>query len=218
MEGTKMKWAKLTMSALAVSGLVCSTAMAQRGVGEAAGVARQAVLPEVIVLTGKVIQVETGPCENTTGYSVTGTHFLMEGPKGKTLNIHLGPAAGVEFIAKELTKGKEVKVEAFRTEEMKKNHYVARTVTSGARMATLRDEALRPLWAGGQRAADGRTWSANPPGRGAGAGWQRGGYGGGYRGGRGGGPGWGRGQGGGGYGIATGQCPRFGAWQPVPET
>ncbi len=219
-----MKWTKVTMLALAVCGLTASTAMAQRGVGEASGVARQAVRPEVVVLTGKVLQVETGPCENTTGRSILGTHFLMQNSEGETLNIHLGPAGAVEFVAKELAKDKEVRVEAFQTEAMKKDHYVARTLTLDDRMVTLRDETLRPAWAAG-RGAVGQGPAAGASGRGMGPGWQRGGYGGGYRGGygagyrggRGRGPGWGRGQGGVGYGIATGQCPRLGVWQPVPE-
>ena len=204
------------MLALAVCGLTASTAMAQRGVGETSGVARQAVRPEVVVLTGKVVQVETGPCESTTGHAILGTHFLMVNSEGETLNIHLGPAEAVEFVAQELTKDKEVQVAAFRTEKMKQDHYVARTVTVGNRMVTLRDETLRPAWAAG-RGGVGQGRAAGVSGRGMGSGWQRGGNGTGYGGGRGRGPGWGRGQGGGGYGIATGQCPRFGAWQPVPE-
>ena len=133
--------------------------------------------------------------------------------KSKSLNVHLGPTAIVEFVAKELTEGKTVTVEAFRTEKMKKNHYVACTITCDGRAVAIRDAALRPAWAGGGRATDGQSWSANEFGRGRGPGWGRGGYGAG----RGRGQGWGRGQGGGGYRAATGQCPRFGVWYLVQE-
>ncbi|NLS93073.1 MAG: hypothetical protein GXX96_13035 [Planctomycetaceae bacterium] len=206
-----MKRASITMLALAVCALVTPAALAQRGVGESEGVARKTVLPKTVTLEGTVVKVETGPCENTTGRAFTGTHFLLENSKGKTLNVHLGPAGIVDFVAKELTKGKKVKVEAFRTEQMKENHYVARAITCDGRAVTLRNASLQPAWAGGAgMAADARGWPAGSPGRGAGPGWGRG-YG------RGRGAGWGRGQGGGGYRAGAGQCPRFGAWYPVEE-
>ena len=86
----------------------------------------------------------------------------MKTPEGKTLNIHLGPAVSVEFVAKELSRGQEIKVQAFRTAAMKKNHFVARTLTFGSRTVELRDESLRPSWAGSGNAANvgqGRGWA-----------------------------------------------------------
>jgi predicted Fe-Mo cluster-binding NifX family protein len=72
----------------------------------------------------------------------------MELSEGKTVNVHLGPAAAVESVAKELSRGKEVKVEAFRTKKLEKGHYIARSVTVGDRTVELRDKNLRPKWAG----------------------------------------------------------------------
>jgi len=72
----------------------------------------------------------------------------METSKGKTLNIHLGPVAAIEFVAKDLSQGQKVKVEAFRTKKMKKGQYVARSLTFGSQTVELRDETLRPVWAG----------------------------------------------------------------------
>ncbi len=209
-EGSRMRWARILILAWVACGLVSSVAMAQRGVGGPDGIARKAVLPEVVTLKGTVVKVETGPCENTTGRSIVGTHFLMKDPKGKTLNMHLGPTAIVEFVAKELTDGKTVKVEAFRTEQMKKNHYVACTITCDGRAVTLRDATLRPAWAGGREAADGRSWSTSRSGRGLGPGWGRGRN-------QGRGQGWSRQQGGSRYRATSGECPRFGAWYPVQE-
>lgn len=220
----EMKKAIISVWALAVCGLLASTAMAQRGVGNDAGVARQAVRPEVVALTGKVVRVETGPCQNTTGRAFVGSHFLMETSDGQTLNIHLGPAGVVDFAAKELAPGKEVRVQAFRTEAMKEGHYTACKITCGDRTVTLRDETLRPAWAGGPQLGVARPAQADVASPPMGAGRGRGGHGRGYgrgngRGyGRGYGNGWGRGQGGTGYGIATGQCPRFNAWNPAAET
>ena len=159
-------------------GLAATVAFAQRGVGDPEGVARQAVRPEVVSLAGKVVKVETGPCQMTTGRSPLGTHFLLQTAEGKTLNIHLGPAAAVEFVAKDLSRDKPVKVEAFRTEQMKEGHYVACKLMYGEQTVTLRDETLQPVWAMGRGQGGGRGWYGGGLGRGpnaaSGPGWGRG--------------------------------------------
>jgi predicted Fe-Mo cluster-binding NifX family protein len=73
---------------------------------------------------------------------------MIKTSDGKTVNIHLGPAAVVEFVTKELSRDMEVKVKAFRTTKTKKGQYIARTLTFGDRTVELRDENLRPAWAG----------------------------------------------------------------------
>lgn len=151
-----------------------SAAFAQRGVGDSQGVARQPTKPKVVSLSGKVVKVETATCEMTTGRSPLGTHLVMKTSDGKKLNIHLGPATAVEFVAKELSQGQKVKVEAFRTAKMKKGQYVARTLTFGSRTVELRDETLRPAWAGRSGPGWGRGWGRGAGnGRGRGAGWGR---------------------------------------------
>ena len=122
---------------------------AQRGIGEPTGVAQQAVKPEVVSLSGEVLAVETGPCKNTTGPADVGSHFLLKTPKGKRLNVHLGPAAAVDYIVEQLPVGKKVTVGAFRTAKMPKNHYVAQSLAFGDSSIQLRDEDLRPFWARG---------------------------------------------------------------------
>jgi len=98
----------------------------------------------------------------------------METSKGKTLNIHLGPVAAIEFVAKDLSQGQKVKVEAFRTKKMKKGQYVARTLTFGSQTVELRDETLRPVWAGRGGPGWGRGYGRGAGyGRGRGRGWGR---------------------------------------------
>lgn len=173
-----MNKVRVAMLTLTVLGLVASAATAQRGVGDPSGVARTGTTPEIVTLSGKVLEVETEPCANTTGRFPVGTHFLIKTPEGKTLNVHLGPAAMVEFVAKELTADKAVKVQAFRTEKMKADHYVALQLSYDGRDVTLRDETLQPVWAGGARTGNAGGGAALGPGRGAGPGWGRGmGYG-----------------------------------------
>jgi hypothetical protein len=166
------------MLTLTVLGLAASAALAQRGAGAPSGVARTGTTPQIVTLSGKVLEVKTEPCANTTGRFPVGTHVLMKTAEGKTLNIHLGPAAMVEFVAKELVPDKAVKVDAFRTEKMKEDDYVAQQLSFDGRSVPLRDETLQPVWAGGAGTGTARGEAALGPGRGAGPGWGRGmGYG-----------------------------------------
>jgi len=217
-------------------GVLAPSAYAQKGMGDPTGVARQASKPEIVPLSGKVLGIETGPCQMSTGRSSLGTHFLLETPDGEKLNVHLGPAAAVKRIADQLPVGKEVAVEAFRTAKMPENHYVAQSVAFDGNTIRLRDETLRPFWlqggpvlggrgmprpepdkaAGrlpGRRAGYGRCPAWGPgrgyggrPGRGFGAGYGRGPA---RRAapGYGRGPGWGRGPG---YGWGPGRAARRG--------
>jgi hypothetical protein len=133
-----------------------SEALAQKGTGDATGVARQAVKPEVVSLTGKITEVQSAPCELSTGWGAIGTHVLLKADEGKTFNIHLGPQAEVADVAERLKVGETLVVSAFRTEKMWEGHYVAQSLKVGDEMIELRDVALRPVWAGGRAAARGR--------------------------------------------------------------
>jgi hypothetical protein len=160
---------------------------AQKGTGEAAGVARQPARPEVVSLSGKVRAIETGPCEMGTGRAYIGTHLVLETPQGKELNVHLGPAAAVGDVVGQLPPGKKVTVKGFRTGRMSESHYVAQSLAFDDTSIQLRDETLRPFWAGRGAVSGGRSAPQWGPGRGQGRAWgPRPGYG----------RGWGRGWGG----------------------
>jgi hypothetical protein len=185
-----------------------SDVYAQRGTGDQAGVAQQADKPELVSLSGKVTAIETGPCEQGTGRAAVGTHVLLKTTKGKELNVHLGPEGAVDHVADKVKVGETLSVKAFRTQQMLKRHYVAQSLVIGDEKIELRDEDLRPLWAGNPNAWRGREGSQ----AGAGYGYRGGRYAGRGRGNcplwdgpldeRG--PGWG-GPGGGGYGRGYGQ-------------
>jgi hypothetical protein len=209
----KMKRRIIALVALVLlSGAVAPVAQAQRGQGDPSGVARQAVKPEVVSLSGKVLTVETGPCPSTTGRALAGTHLWVK-TQGKKLNIHLGPAEVVQDLADQMPRGTQITIEAYRTAAMPEDHYVAQTLKFEGSTIQLRDAGFRPYWAGGgagfgagtlrSYAGQGRG-PGNRPGREGGRRWGQGpcfaggdssgrpGYGwrGGY--GRGGGRGWGR--------------------------
>jgi intracellular sulfur oxidation DsrE/DsrF family protein len=126
-------------------------AFGQRGVGGQTGVARQANKPELVAVNGKVEGVKTGPCEMTTGRAEIGTHLLLKTAQGTELNIHLGPADAVESMVKGLSQGTRVTVLGFRTNGLPEGQYVAQSLKYGDTTIRLRDEQLRPVWAGADR-------------------------------------------------------------------
>jgi len=134
-------------AAVFVCGVSAFVALAQKGEGDPQGVVRQPDKPKVVSLSGEVVEVKAKPRKMTTGRSPLDTYFVMKTPDGKTVNIHLGPADAVESVAKKLSRGEKVKVEAFRTKKTAKRHYIARSLTIGDRTMELRDKALRPTWA-----------------------------------------------------------------------
>ncbi len=152
-------WAAVAAAILGLG----DTASAQRGLGEWEGVAQRATLPPVIELRGRIEEIDVAPCEATTGRALAGVHMFVlsdDEPvggsvaqtKGKhRLNVHLGPAEVLEDEVNDLRKtDREVQVIAFRTEAMEEGHYVARSIRIDEKTTLeLRDENLRPLWAGG---------------------------------------------------------------------
>jgi hypothetical protein len=138
--------------ALACGGLAAK-ALAQKGMGDRTGVARQLVKPAIVTISGKVVEIRTGPCEKTTGRSPIGTHILLKSPSGEQFNLHLGPQAAVANIVARLIVGEQVTAKAFRTEKMPQSHYTAQSLTVGETTEVLRDAGLRPVWAGPQRGA-----------------------------------------------------------------
>lgn len=143
-----MRVVPITIMAALASGILMSVALAQKGTGDPEGVAQQTAKPKVVFLSGEVLEVKTEPCKMTTGRSLLGTHLLMKMRDGKTINIYLGPAVAVKSVAKKLSRGQELKAEAFRTQKAKTEQYIARSLTIGEHVMELRDKTLRPTWAG----------------------------------------------------------------------
>lgn len=221
---------RITISSVGIAvlawGILAPQAHAQRGMGEQSGVARQAVKPEVVSFSGKVLEVKIEPCKMTTGRAYLGTHFILQTPEGGALNIHLGPPVAVDFATKELSVDAKVTVKAFRTTKMPENHYTAQSLVLDNTTIQLRDESLRPVWAGGGKVVPARPGPQWPrgvgrgQGRGYGSGYDRGrSQGRGYGWSQGRGYGWGQGRGyGWGRGSGAGRGAGFGrGWAFVDE-
>ncbi len=166
-----MRTASTLLGIVIALGLNASVANAQRGVGKGSGVAAQVSKPETIELSGTVASIETGPCENTTGRALSGTHLLLKSAEGEELNVHLGPERAVAPVVARLQVGEPIRVTAFRTEKLQKRHFVAQALMFGKVPVVLRDEAtLQPVWAGrGGRGGQGGAQAWGGAGRGRGA-------------------------------------------------
>lgn len=189
-------------------------ALAQRGLGDEQGVVRQGVETERVSVEGKIKEIVVEECENTTGPFAVGMHLLVTTAEDKQYNVHLGPAVLIKGMIEPLKTDQAVTVQAFRTEKMAADDLVAVELKFGAKTVRLRDENLRPVWAGGRggffrqyddrsdlprlRQGYGRGYGmgyGQGSGAGYGRGMGRGGYGRGVYGSKGYGRGWGSGMG-----------------------
>jgi hypothetical protein len=143
----------LTIGVLLSMLLLVDPVTAQRGTGERKGIAREAVKPAVQKIVGTLKEIKTGPCEEATGGSPIGTHLILEADKA-TYNLHLGPVSEVKDVVGIVSVGEKVEATVFRTARLPKDHFVAVTVKSGDEEIVLRDDSLRPRWAGGSGRPD----------------------------------------------------------------
>lgn len=125
---------------------------AQRGQGDLTGMAQQAEKPELVTISGVLDYIKTGPCESATGHAYIGTHLFLQSGEDETLiNIHLGAAYAVEDYVNGLQPGDYVEVTGFRTKIMEADNYIAKNLSVNGRVFELRDENLKPFWAGERR-------------------------------------------------------------------
>jgi hypothetical protein len=117
--------------------------------GEPGGMSQRAIQPEITTLAGKILEIRTGPCEHTTGKSLSGTHLIVK-ENGKKLNIHLGPEEAVGHVIDQLAIGSWVTFDIFHTERMPENAYIAKSLTFDDEIIRLRDDNLRHSWTSGR--------------------------------------------------------------------
>lgn len=156
--------------ALLAAALFALPAAAQKGTGDSEGVARKGLRPPIEALSGTIKEIKIGPCEKTTGRSREGAHLIVQTPQATTINLHLGPTFALRDELKQLAVGQDVSFEAFRTDRMAKDAYIAKTVKSGDKVFTLRNDNLRPTWAG--RGGRGRGGGRHMGRGGGGCGWR----------------------------------------------
>ncbi len=131
-------------------------AVAQKGMGEDTGIVRQGLTPSVTSISGELQAVKSGPCERTTGRASIGTHLIIQDKDGQKLNIHLGPENAVDHVVEQLSLKQTLSVDVFHTEKMPANAYIAKSLSIDGKVIHLRDDNLRPIWAGSRGAGRGQ--------------------------------------------------------------
>lgn len=137
--------------------LLALTGYSQKGVGESEGLSRQGQTPEFFEFLGTLEKIEIGPCEHTTGKSVSGTHLMIRTMDKEMLNIHLGPTADMSKIVEGITVGDEIGVKVFRTEKLPADSYIDKELTIKGQTIVLRDETLKPVWSSGSGKGKGKN-------------------------------------------------------------
>ena len=136
--------------------LFVNTAHAQRGVGDAVGLSARGVTPDVVTISGSVVDLKIAPCEMSTGPSLVGAHVILADAERGEINLHLGPATEVGDVVSHLQKGDAVVAAVFRTDKLPADQFIARDLQVDDQQFVLRDATLRPVWAGSAQGLNGR--------------------------------------------------------------
>ena len=144
-----MRWVAVAFIAALAILVVGRAAHAQRGIGDPAGNAGAAKLPPVEAISGTVSGIKTWRCVATTGRIIVGAHLLIQTPESDFVDLYLGPAHVMEHILDQIEVGSPISFEAFRTDAMPENAYVAKTLSIDEKTIQLRDDGLHPSWTSG---------------------------------------------------------------------
>ena len=179
--GAPIGSALLALAAIAV--LTPSRMIAQMGSGPGQGPGRSMHRPlydpstettvkgtvqEVQELTGKPMPGLSGTMSSTCPRGWSGAHLTLRTDQG-TLIVHVGPTAYLMSKNFSFSKGDELTITGSKVKYQGSDFLIAREITKGSQVLTLRDAKGFPLWSGPHRGSPmpsppGQS-SAGPPGR-----------------------------------------------------
>ena len=163
----KAVWLGLTAIALAA---INTPVLAQRGTGDEQGVFRSGVAVETAAISGTVTEVARTTCPATTGRSPIGVHLILQSADGEPINLHLGPPSAMDDVLATVDEGDGITADAFRTDALAPDNYVATTLTVDGQTFTLRGDDLQPVWAGSGGRRGGAMGQRSGQGSGVGGG------------------------------------------------
>jgi hypothetical protein len=153
-EQTMKTTTKLILIALAIAGLSATPAAWAQQPGGGGPSARTYNTNTVETLKGEVVSVEKTTPPQGRG---PGVHVVLKTGM-ETIPVHLGPASYVEQKTPRIEVKDAVEVTGSRVTLEGKPAIIAASVKKGGEVLKLRDEAGRPVWAGGR----GRRGPPNP--------------------------------------------------------
>ena len=113
---------------------------------------------EVQQLTGKTMSGSTGTMWGTCPRGWAGTHLAVTTDQG-TLIVHVGPAPYLASKNFSFSKGDELTIKGSKVQYQGSDFLIAREITKGDQVLTLRDGSGFPLWSGPRRGSP----IASPP-------------------------------------------------------
>lgn len=141
----KLHWTNLTMTSALLAFLAIPLAYAQRGPG--AGPRARLYNPaNETTVKGVVMEVKT--ITGRRGWN--GTHLTLKA-EGKSVDVHLGPAAFLKEKGFSFTKGDQIEVTGAKTQNGNSEAIIAREVKKDGKTLVLRNAQGVPEWAGGWR-------------------------------------------------------------------
>ncbi|MCA8931555.1 MAG: hypothetical protein KDA49_03765, partial [Rhodospirillaceae bacterium] len=108
---------------------------------------RQSMRPTIVQLAGTIEEVQVGPCQQTRGPKATGVHVRLRTSE-RLVDLRLGPAEVLDGLPDRLLAGQKLSVSAFRREGLPDDAFMVQALTLGDETHVLRDETMRPVWAG----------------------------------------------------------------------
>ena len=136
----------IKVALFAILSFMAIAGYSQKGTGEDKGVSREQINPELLRMEGTVEKIELAPCEDTTGKSVSETHLMVR-TNEDLINVHLGPTAEVSKLIS-TKEGDQITMALFQTDKLFKDDYIAKAVIVNGEIVMLRDDDLKPVWAG----------------------------------------------------------------------
>ena len=126
--------------------MVGGVSMAQKGAGNMEGIAQNGDYPSLQEIAGTITEIKEGPCQNTTGRSKIGIHFIVKTAANEIFNLHLGPKKSVDQYLSTTEVGDEIKASAFTTSDLSDGHFIVKEYHSNNETIVLRDESFKPVW------------------------------------------------------------------------
>ncbi len=141
MSGTRMVMIYAFMLSMSVS------AAPQRGAGQGPGMARQFDPPPLQTILGTVEEIQMIPSPMIPPGRL-GLHLEVRDRAGRLMDLHMGPAAALSRLSRQLEPGERIRARVYKADWMPRRSYVVQQISFGGETFSLRDEQLRPFWAG----------------------------------------------------------------------
>lgn len=105
---------------------------------------------EVQQLTGKPVPGPNETMWNTCPRGWSGTHLTLMTDQG-TVTVHVGPTAYLARKNSSISKGDQLTITGSKVRYLGSDFLIAREITKGGQVLTLRDTKGFPLWSGPSR-------------------------------------------------------------------